>query len=68
MTKVQITYMNRQAIVDSDQVSKLRRKMEIVWELLEIRNDPREYQRAAALHRQLVRLNRTIRQNVQFIS
>lgn len=76
MEKVQMIVANRLALVDADMVKKMTKKQELVASALRLQSVmdavPREAE--PILQKQLeeimgkiIRLNRTIRQNVQFL-
>lgn len=77
MNKVQIVYFGRPALVDADQVKKLGMKqvyvdsIKVMLKTLEEETDAvrKQMLREATndLSRKLIKLNRTIRQNVTFI-
>jgi hypothetical protein len=75
MQKVQITVFGRVALVDEDMVKKMLKKEALVNECSALREiielDPsRKVELFAAqtfLAKKIIRLNRTIRRNVQFL-
>lgn len=76
MQKVQMTVGGREALVDADMVSKMKRKADLVaaaGRLQGVMNAvPREAEPILQAHLQkimgkIIRLNRSIRKNVQFI-
>jgi len=76
MQKVQMTVGGREALVDADMVSKMKRKADLVaaaGRLQGVMNAvPREAEPILQTHLQkimgkIIRLNRSIRKNVQFI-
>lgn len=75
MSRVEITYFGKRAIVDADQVQKLERKQSLVEQATNLRAyikaDPVGHADANVLldkvMSKLIRLNRTIRQTVQFV-
>jgi hypothetical protein len=65
ITKVQITYFGKQALVDSDQVKFLFRKDALVKEAMDL---GKEYPETLSLIlKEIKKLNRKIRQNVFFL-
>ena len=76
MKKVQMTVGGREALVDADMVSKMKRKADLVAAAGRLQGVmhavPREAEPIVQAHLQkimgkIIRLNRSIRQNVQFI-
>ena len=73
MNKVEITLHGRQAMVDADQVKILMKKEALVAEALSLQkraNTMSAYEHmmeAGKITGQIIRLNRRIRKNVQFI-
>jgi hypothetical protein len=70
-TKTQITYQNRQVLVDTDMVKLMKRKEALVTEAMQIqvRGDTSIEARARSMKiaSSIIRLNRRIRQNVIFL-
>jgi len=65
ITRVQITYFGKQALVDSDQVKFLVRKDALVKEAMDL---GKEYPETLSLIlKEIKKLNRKIRQNVFFL-
>jgi hypothetical protein len=76
MEKVQMLVGGRQALVDADMVKKMTKKAELVASASRLRAVmnavPREaepilQEQLQAIMTKIIRLNRTIRKNVQFI-
>jgi hypothetical protein len=76
MQKVQMLVGGRQALVDADMVKKMTKKQELVASAMRLQSVMNAVPREAEpiLQKQLqeimgkiIRLNRTIRQNVQFL-
>lgn len=68
MEKVQITYFGKQAMVDKDQVKKLQKKEALVKRALELQTaGPAHHEELLKASKSIIALNRTIRQNVQFL-
>lgn len=73
MQKVQMTIHGREALVDADMVKLMTKKAELVKAAVDLK-DVADTMSAAehlaatdAIVKQIIRLNRRIRQNVQFI-
>ncbi len=76
MEKVQMVVAGRLALVDADMVKKMTKKQELVAGALRLQSVmdavPREAEpilqkQLEEIMRKIIRLNRTIRQNVQFL-
>lgn len=73
MNKVQITISGKQALVDADQVKLLLKKEALVAQALSLQkraNSMTAYEhmmQAGEITGQIIKLNRRIRKNVQFI-
>lgn len=76
MEKVQMMVANRLALVDADMVKKMTKKQELVASALRLQSVmdavPREAEpilqkQLQEIMSKIIRLNRTIRQNVQFL-
>lgn len=69
MEKVQITLRGKQALVDADQVKKLLTKDKLVSEATVLRRNetPENLEKLKQVMSKIIRLNRTIRQNVIFL-
>lgn len=73
MNKVQITISGKQALVDADQVKLLLKKEALVAQALSLQkraNSMTAYEHMVAageITGQIIKLNRRIRKNVQFI-
>lgn len=66
MQKVQITISGKQALVDADQVSKHLRKQALVKSAMAAQKN-NDQPLLMEIMGKIIRLNRTIRQNVKFI-
>lgn len=73
MSKVEMVYFGKRALVDADQVKKLQQKEMLVAQATDLANMAKAYPNLGAdleldkVMAKIVRLNRTIRQNVQFL-
>lgn len=69
MEKVQITLRGEQVLVDADQVKKLLTKDKLVSEATVLRRNetPENLEKLKQVMSKIIRLNRTIRQNVIFL-
>lgn len=73
MQKVQMTVHGREALVDADMVGLMTKKADLVKAAVDLKNVANTMSAAEhlaatdAIVKQIIRLNRRIRQNVQFI-
>ena len=70
MQKVKIVIMGKDALVDADQVGKHSRKAELMKRAMKLQAQAVDKPDHAELHDimgKIVRLNKTIRKNVQFL-
>ena len=73
MQKVQMTVHGREALVDADMVGLMTKKAELVKAAVDLKDVANTMSAAEhlaatdAIVKQIIRLNRRIRQNVQFI-
>ena len=73
MQKVQMTVHGREALVDADMVGLITKKAELVKAAVDLKDVANTMSAAEhlaatdAIVKQIIRLNRRIRQNVQFI-
>jgi 2,4-dienoyl-CoA reductase-like NADH-dependent reductase (Old Yellow Enzyme family) len=77
MEKVEMVVSGRRALVDADQVKKVARKQDLVARALVLQNTLKQMESATAqevvkdelmqVMSKIIRLNRTIRQNIRFI-
>lgn len=76
MEKVQITVFGKQALVDQDMVKKMLKKSELVAGAMRLQSvmnavpseaEPILQKQLQEIVGKIIRLNRTIRKNVQFI-
>lgn len=76
MEKVQMMVANRLALVDADMVKKMTKKQELVASALRLQSvmnavpqeaEPILQKQLQEIMSKIIRLNRTIRQNVQFL-
>ena len=68
-TKTQITYQNRQVLIDSDTVKLMKRKEALVAEAMQIQGDTsiEARTRSMKIASSIIGLNRKIRKNVIFL-
>lgn len=77
MKKIEITVMGKRALVDADQVKKLQRKDSLVAGAIQLQKDmaatddpfvkAKLFDDLNSTMAKIIRLNRSIRQNVQFL-
>ena len=67
MPKVEILVFGKRALVDADQVAKLQKKEMLVKQAMALKEMAAPAIEIQDVMSKIIRLNRTIRQNVQFI-
>jgi hypothetical protein len=68
-TKIQITHLNHQVLIDSDMVKLMKRKEALVSEAMRLRGDTsiEARTRSMKIASSIIGLNRKIRKNVIFL-